>query len=82
MHYAERIQPVVAERLKVLASAGVAVTAAERLEVVKTATRDVFEDESEEVKAEIAKKVVAAQKVAIKDDDQEGRVRTPQEYQE
>jgi hypothetical protein len=80
MHYEDRIRPAVAERLKTLAASGLAVNAAERLEVVKSITRDVFEDESEEVKARIAAEV-AAQQGPIGGGEQE-RIRTPQDYQE
>ena len=80
IHYADRIQPVVAERLKTLASTGLVLNPAERLDVVKSIMRDLFEDETEEVKAEVTARMAAAQTVPI-DDDQEGRTRTPQDYQ-
>lgn len=82
MYYAERIQPVVAERLKSLASTGVAVTASARLDIIKNITRDIFEDESEEVKMEIEKQIAAAQPQASSSTDKvEGAIRSPNEYQ-
>jgi hypothetical protein len=59
LHYTERIKPVVTERLSTLVTIG-KVTRAERLEVIKSVTRDIYEDETEEVKADIAVKVAAA----------------------
>ena len=81
MHYEDRIRPVVTERLKALAASGTAVSPAERLEVVKTITRDLYEDESEEVKAQIVAQMAAAQEAVI-DGDHEEKPRTPQDYQE
>lgn len=81
MHYADRIQPIVAERLKTLASTGISVSAAERLEVIKAITRDLYEGESEEVKKEVAKKMEEYRKASLSERTEEGVARTPQEYQ-
>lgn len=81
LHYAERIQPAVAERLKTLASSNVSVSAAERLEIIKKITRDLYDDESEEIKREVSVKMEEFRKASLAEPTEEETVRTPQDYQ-
>lgn len=82
LYYTDRIQPVVAERLKALKSIGAQVNAADRLDIVKKITRDLFEDESDDIKMEVATRVAEAQKMALSEEQEEEAVRTAQQYQE
>lgn len=87
MHYKERVQPIVRERLEIIKeiakAEGSTISHKDVLEVVKSATRYVYDDESDEVKAEVAvriKETEEARTSAIQDQDK--RTRTPQQYQE
>lgn len=84
LHYNSRIKPTVQECLGLLKEAakveGTVVNRKEILAVVKTTTRNVYEDESDEVKAEVAAHMKLAQTPRDEEDGAE-RVRTPQEYQ-
>lgn len=72
LYYESRVEPAVREHLKTSDSdvAG--------LSIIRKVTKQVWEGENAETKAEVAAKVAKAQEVAIEPDES----RTPQQYQE
>lgn len=85
MYYEERVQPLVRERLNVIKETakaeGSVVSHKTVLEVVKSTTRHVYEDESDTVKAEIAALILKAAEEVRGVHNQDTNVRTPQQYQ-
>jgi len=72
LYYESRIEPAVREHLKTSDSDVASIS------VIRKVTKQVWEGEDAETKAEVAANVAKAQEVAIEPDEN----RTPQQYQE
>jgi hypothetical protein len=77
LYYSDRILPAVKERVK--AESGVSRSS---IAMIRKVTKQLFEGEDDEVKAEVAAKMAIAQELSLDEETEENVPRTPQQFQE